>query len=110
MRRRWLQGFAVGCATGVAVFAFGPPSLLPAAVLWWIALRGPKKLAAGSGGFAGVGAGILVGLGPAGLGCLLDAACVAPTVSSWFGVAVGFFILGTGIWLAAAPRSAGPPD
>jgi hypothetical protein len=109
MRRRWLQGFAVGFATGVAVFAFGPLSLIPAAVLWWIVLRGPMKLATGSGGFAGVGAGILLGLGPAGLGCMLDAACIAPAVSSWFGVAVGFLILGTGVWLAAAPRSPAPP-
>ena len=109
MRRRWLQGFAVGCATGAAVFLAGPLTLIPAVVLWWMALHGPLKLATGSGGFAGVGVGILLGLGPTGLGCMIDAACIMPTVSSWFGVAVGFLILGIGIWMAAAPRSTAPP-
>lgn len=109
MRRRWLQGFVVGCATGVAVHVLGPVTLIPAAVLWWIALRGPAKLAAGSGAFAGVGAGILLGLGPTGLGCMLDASCLQPTVSSWFGVGIGFLILGVGLWMAAAPRPEAPP-
>jgi hypothetical protein len=108
MRQRWLQGFAVGCATGVAVVALGPLTLMPAAVLWWLALRGSSKLAAASGVFAGIGAGILLGLGPAGIGCMLDAACIQPTVSAWFGVAVGFLILGIGVWMAATARSDAP--
>lgn len=109
MRRRWLQGFVVGCATGVAVMVAGPLTLIPAAVLWWLALLGPSKLAAASGSFAGVGAGILLGLGPAGLGCMLDASCIQPALSSWVGAAVGFLILGIGVWMAAAPRSEAPP-
>ena len=108
MRRRWLQGFAAGAVTGVAVIMAGPLTLIPAAVLWWLALRGPGKLAASSGGSAGVGAGILALIGPAAVGCTLDSACVQPTLFSWVGLAVGFLILAIGLWMATAPRSEAP--
>ncbi len=94
--------------SGGAFVVAGPFTLLPAAVLWWLALRGPSKLAAGSGGFFGFGAGMLVLLGPAAIRCTLDALCSQPTLFSWVGVGVGFLILGIGIGMAASPPKGTP--
>ncbi|MBA3877516.1 MAG: hypothetical protein C0498_11410 [Anaerolinea sp.] len=109
MRRRWLQGFAVGCVSGAAVVLAGPLALVPAGITWWWALRGPSKLAAGSGGFMGAGAGLLVLVGPAAIRCTLDPSCAQPTLFSWVGVGVGLLILGIGIGMAAPPRTGEPP-
>ena len=109
MRRRWLQGFAAGCVSGAALVIAGPLTLVAGPILWWWALRGPRKLAAGSGGFFGFGVGMLLLLGQAMLRCSLDPSCSQADTSSWFGIAAGFLILGLGIGMAAAPTAPEPP-
>jgi hypothetical protein len=109
MRRRWLQGFAVGCVSGAAFVLAGPLTLLAGAVLWWWVLRGPSKLAAGSGGFIGFGVGMLLVLGQAAIRCTFDASCTQPDLFSWVRVGVGFLILGIGFGMAARPQTDAPP-
>ncbi len=110
MRRRWLQGFAAGCVSGAALVIAGPITLVAGPILWWLVLRGPRKLAAGSGGFFGFGVGMLLLLGQALLRCSLDTSCSQPDASPWFGIAAGFLILGLGIGTAAAEAAPTAPE
>lgn len=91
--------------SGAALVLAGPLTLLPGVILWGWAVRGPLKLAVGSGGFFGFGAGMLVLLGQAAVRCTIDQSCSQPDLSSWVGIATGFLILGTGVGIAAAPQA-----
>ncbi|MBF8290022.1 MAG: hypothetical protein HW391_990 [Chloroflexi bacterium] len=86
---------------GLLVVAIGPWALVGEAVLFALVLRGPMKLATGSGTFAGFGAGILVLLGPLAVTCTIDPACGEITLFSWVRIGVGFIILAVGLGLAA---------